>query len=141
MIMLSGILLIFLGLLAIPSLVIAKKPDAKALFDKVAPYQGWIGLIFAVWGVIDLIRCLMNISFLSIVPFFWILWLAVSVVTAALGFILGYGLINKYVLSKNPAAAAKGEATLKKLLPLQGVLGLAAIALGIVLIILVMIYL
>ena len=138
--MLSGILLILLGLLAIPSIVIAKKPDAKELFDKVAPYQGWIGVVFAFWGIVDIVRCIMNISYLSIIPFFWTLWLAVSIVTAVLGFILGYGLINKYILSKNPTAAAKGEATLKKLLPLQGMFGLAAIALGILLIVIVAIY-
>ena len=35
--MIYGITLILLGCLAIPSLILAKKPDAKALFDTIAP--------------------------------------------------------------------------------------------------------
>ena len=134
--MIYGITLILLGLLAVPSLVLAKKPDAKELFDKVAPFQGWIGLVFALWGIWGIISCFLNIGLLSIVPIWWIFWLITVVVEASLGFILGYGLINKYALSKNEKAAAKGEAVLKKLLPLQGTLGIAAIVIGILCIVL-----
>jgi len=129
--MIYGITLILLGLLAIPSLVLAKKPDAKELFDKVAPYQGWIGLVFAIWGLWGIISCILNIGYLTDWPIYWITWLTVSVVEAGLGFILGYGMISKYALSKNPQAAEKGEQLLKKLMPLQGTLGIVAIGLGI----------
>ena len=129
--MIYGITLILLGLLAIPSLVLAKKPNAKELFDKVAPYQGWIGLVFAIWGLWGIISCILSIGWISIIPIYWITWLLVSVVEAALGFILGYGMISKYALSKNPTAAEKGEQLLAKLIPLQGKLGIIAIALGI----------
>ena len=131
--MLSAILLIVLGLLAIPSLVLAKKPDAKELFDKVAPYQGWFGALWAVWGIWQIISCLLNLSWLSLGTYgiiLWTVWLLVAVVTACLGFILGYGLIQKYALSKNEKAAAAGEQVLAKLLPLQGTLGIVAIVLG-----------
>jgi len=129
--MIYGITLILLGLLAIPSLILAKKPDAKELFDKIAPYQGWIGLVFAFWGIWGIIQAILKLDWLTIWPIYWITWMAVSVVEAALGFILGYSLISKYVLSKNPKTAEKGEQLLAKLLPLQGTLGLVAIALGI----------
>lgn len=128
--MIYGITLILLGLLAIPSLVLAKKPDAKALFDKIAPYQGWIGVIFAIWGLWSLLNCFLNLGWLGAAPILWITWLVVSVVETALGFILGYGLLSKHALSKNAAAAAKGEQLLQKLLPLQGKLGILAIVLG-----------
>ncbi len=128
--MLAGILLIVLGLLAVPSLILAKKPDAKALFDKIAPYQGWIGLVFAFWGIWGIIGCIRIIDFISLIPIYWITALAVAVVELALGFILGYGMIQKYALSKDEAAKAKGEQLLKKLLPLQGTLGIIAICLG-----------
>ena len=127
-----GITLILLGCLAVPSLILAKKPDAKALFDKIAPYQGIIGIIFALWGVWGIIQCMLHIGWLSLIPVAWFVWLLVSVVEAALGFILGYGLISRLLLSKNEAAAEKGEKLLQKLLPLQGNLGLAAIVLGII---------
>jgi hypothetical protein len=129
--MLYPILLIILGLLAIPSLVIAKKPEAKELFDKVAPYQGWFGVVFAVWGVWGIISSILNIGWLTSAPIWWVTLLAIAVVEAVLGFILGYGLIQKYALSKNAEAAEKGKALLAKLLPLQGKFGIAAIIIGI----------
>jgi len=133
--MLSAILLIVLGLLAIPSLVLKKSPNAKEMFDKVAPYQGWFGIIWAIWGIIQLIRCLANISFISLSPLSWVMWLVISLVTIALGVILGYGLIQKYALSKNEKAAETGEKVLAKLLPLQGTLGIIAIVFGLLAII------
>ncbi len=129
--MIYGITLIILGLLAIPSLVLAKKPDAKELFEKIAPYQGWIGLVFAIWGLWGIISCILSIGWIAHWPIYWITWLLVSIVEFALGFILGYGLIAKYALSKNEQAAEKGEQLLAKLIPLQGKLGIVAIILGI----------
>ncbi|MCC8035762.1 MAG: hypothetical protein LIO77_07535, partial [Rikenellaceae bacterium] len=115
---------------AIPSLVLAKKPNARELFDKIAPYQGWAGVVFAIWGIWGIISCLINIPLLALAPVIWITWFLVSLLEASLGFILGYGLINRHMLSKNPEAAAKGEQVLKKLMPLQGILGIAAIVVG-----------
>ncbi|NDV78714.1 hypothetical protein [Dysgonomonas sp. 511] len=129
--MIYGITLIVLGLLAVPSLLLSKKPDAKEWLDKLTPYQGWIGVVFAFWGIWGIISCILNLSFLTTWPIYWITWLLVSIVEAALGFILGYGLIAKYVLSKNEAAAEKGQQVLAKLAPLQGKLGIAAIIIGI----------
>lgn len=129
--MIYGITLILLGLLAVPSLLLSKKPDAQALLDKITPYQGWIGLVFAFWGVWGIISAILNLGWLTTFPIYWITFLLVSVVEAALGFILGYGLIVKYVLSKNETAAEKGAQLLAKLAPLQGKLGIAAIVLGI----------
>lgn len=134
-----GITLIVLGLLASPSLLLSKKPNAKELLDKLVPYQGWAGVVFAFWGIWGIIDCILHLSMLSegvwsIV--IWIFCLLLSVTEACLGFILGYGLIAKYVLSKNPTAAEKGEQLLAKLTPLQGKLGLLGVILGIVYIIL-----
>lgn len=129
--MIYGITLIILGLLAVPSLLLSKKPDAKEMFEKIAPYQGWIGVIFAIWGIWGIISAVLNLGWLTSAPIYWISWLAVSVVEAALGFILGYGLIAKHALSKNAQAAQKGEELLAKLTPLQGKLGIFAIILGV----------
>jgi len=129
--MIYGITLIILGLLAVPSLLLSKKPDAKEMFEKIAPYQGWIGVVFAFWGIWGIISALLNLSMIGSWPIYWATWLLVSVVEAALGFILGYGLIAKHALSKNAQAAAKGEELLAKLTPLQGKLGIVAIVLGI----------
>jgi len=44
---------------------------------------------------------------------------------------LGYGLINKYILSKNADAVEKGEKLRAKIAPLQGKLGILGIGVGI----------
>jgi uncharacterized membrane protein len=128
--MINGILLVILGLLAVPSLILSKKPNAKELFDKVAPYQGWFGVVFAIWGIWGIIDCVLNIGLLGTWPIYWISLLLVSVVCASLGFILGYGLIQKHALSKNEKAKEAGEKVLAKLLPWQGTLGVVAVVLG-----------
>ena len=99
--------------------------------DKLATYQGWIGVVFAIWGLWGIISSILSIGWLTTMPIYWVLYLAVAVLEFALGFIMGYSLIAKHALSKNPAAAEKGEQLLKKLLPLQGKLGIVAIILGI----------
>ena len=129
--MIYGILLVVLGLLAVPSLILSKKPNAKELFDKVAPIQGWVGIVFAIWGIWGIISAILNLNWLTVAPVYWVTYLLVAVVEAVLGFILGYGLIQKYALGKNEKAKEKGEQVLKKLLPLQGTFGIIAIVLGI----------
>jgi len=134
--MIYGICLIILGILAVPSLLLSRKPNAQELLDKITPYQGWIGLVFCFWGVWGIISAVLNMGMLTAWPIGWILWLAVSVVTAVLGFLLGYGMINKLLLSKNEEAKEKGAALLAKLAPLQGKFGMAAIVLGLIYVVL-----
>ncbi|MDH4127289.1 MAG: hypothetical protein OEV44_00945 [Spirochaetota bacterium] len=129
--MFYAITLIFLGILAVPSLIISRKPEAKETLDKIVPYQGYIGVGFCLWGIWTLIDSLIHIRVISIFPILWITWLAAGLLLAALGFILGYGLISKYALSKSPEAQKKGDELLAKLAPIQGKLGIAAIILGI----------
>ena len=129
--MIYGITLIILGLLAAPSLLLSKKPNAKELLDKITPYQGWIGLVFCFWGIWGVIQAILNIGLLTDFPIWWITWIAGSAISAILGFILGYGMINKLLLSKNEEAKQKGEALLAKLAPIQGKLGLIGVVVGI----------
>ena len=129
--MIYGLLLIVLGVLAAPSLILSKKPNAKELLDKLAPYQGWMGLVFAFWGLYSIINSILTIGTLATYPIWWITSCGIGVVEFVLGFLLGYSLIVKYVLSKNETAAKKGAELLLKLAPLQGTFGLIAICLGI----------
>lgn len=139
--MLEAIVLIISGILAVPSLILSKKPDAKDLLDKVTPYQGWFGVIVLVWGIWSLISLLLHSAVLLSNGFIglFILLLAIAVVEIVLGFILGFGLINSYILSKNTKSEEKGRQLLAKLLPLQGMFGIAAIILGIVALVLLLV--
>lgn len=129
--MIWGITLILLSIIAVPSLILAKKPDAKELLEKVEPYQGWIGLAFCFWGVWGVITAVLNIGWLSVWPVWWITLLAGNLIEAILGFMLGFGLINKLFLSKNEAAKAKANQLREKLAPKQGKLGIIGIAVGV----------
>lgn len=127
--MINGIWLILLGVLAVPSLLLAKRPDAKEMLGKLAPFQGWIGAISAVWGVWGIISAVLNIGWLSTWPIYWATWLADSILLAALGLILGIGVMKTFI--KQPAAQAKLDQTLAKVAPHQGRLGIAGIGVGV----------
>jgi len=131
----DGLWLMLLGVLAVPGLIIAKRPDAKKLIDKLAPYQGWIGAVSAIYGVLRLLTVWIH-SFgwlghgmsglLS-----WILYTVFIATMIVLGFMLGIGVIKSFVKDAN--AQAKMDEMLAKLAPRQGMLGLVALIDGVAL--------
>ena len=127
--LIGGIWLALLGVLGASSLIIAKKPDAKELIGKLAPYQGWIGAVSALWGVWYVISAVLNLGWLAHWPIYWVTYLADGVLQALLGILLGVGVMKTFV--KDAAAQAKMDETVAKLAPYQGTLGIIAIILGI----------
>lgn len=136
---LSGLLLIILGILAVPSLILSKRPDAETLLHKIRPYQGWIGIFFVIIGLLGIINAVLSLA-KEIYPIYWFIGLLVSLMEASLGFIMGYSLIASKLLSKNEAAEEKGRSLLSTLLPIQGKLGIAAVVLGIIQIVIAFVY-
>ncbi len=128
--MFYGISLILLSIIAVPSLLLAKKPNAKELLAKVEPYQGWIGIFFCFSGVWGIITSILNLGWITTLPVWWATLLAGSVVQAVLGFMLGFGLINKFFLSKNEKAKEKAMLLREKLAPKQGKLGVVGLIVG-----------
>lgn len=126
--MLFGIWLLVLGVLGAANLIIAKKPDAADLIAKISPYQGWIGFVSFFWGVWGLISAVLNMGLLGTFPIYWITWLLCDVLLAMLGLLLGVGVLKTFI--KDPTANAKMDATITKLAPKQGLLGLISIGLG-----------
>jgi hypothetical protein len=127
--MLYGIWLALLGVLGAANLIIARKPDAKELIGKIAPYQGWIGAVSALWGIWTVIYSVLHIGWLTLVPIWWITLLATGLLEASLGLLLGVGVLKTFI--KNPTAQAKMDQTITKLAPFQGTLGLIAIGVGV----------
>ena len=117
------------GLLGAANLIIAKKPNAKELIEKLTPYQGWIGVVLVLWGIWDLVGVLRSLGTFSV---FWLVWLVTAVTELGLGFLLGYGLISKYVLGSSPQALEKGQQLRARLANYQGPLGVVAIGLAII---------
>jgi hypothetical protein len=136
--MITALITIIGGILAASSLIVARKPNAKELIDKLAPYQGWIGAVMFFWGVWDLFGVVRHTSLISVAPLFWGLWVAAAVTELVVGFLLGFGLITKWALGSSPTAQARGQAIRARLAPLQGTFGLVAIALGILYLVLLL---
>jgi hypothetical protein len=127
--LISGIWLAVLGILGASGLIIARKPDAKEMIAKLAPYQGWIGAVSALWGAWGIISAILSLGWLAIAPIYWITFLADAVIQLALGLLLGVGVLKTFI--KNQQAQDKMDQTITKLAPYQGTLGLIAIGLGV----------
>ena len=126
--MLSAIIAILGGLIAASSLIVAKKPNAQDLLDKLTPFQGWIGVVLTFWGVWGIIQSILNLGSLGIG---WTIGLAVSAVQFIVGFLLAYSLISKYLLEKNEIAKEKGQQLRQKLIKYQVPAGVILVVLGV----------
>ncbi len=133
--MLAGIITIVGGILAASSFIVARKPNAKELIDKMVPYQGWIGIVMFGWGIWEILGVLRMMSWLTQFPLRWVFWLLCGVADIGVGFLLGFSLISKWTLSKNATALAKGQELRAKLVKVQVPLGFLAIAMGLLYII------
>lgn len=129
--MLAGLITIAGGLIAASNLIIARKPNAKDLIDKLTPYQGWIGIVMFFWGIWGMFDQLRFLGILSSHPMLWILGFASASADLVVGFLLGFGLISKYTLGKSAAAQARGQQFRARLAPWQGTFGLLAITMGV----------
>ncbi|MGI9552557.1 MAG: hypothetical protein ACR2MT_15245 [Aurantibacter sp.] len=128
--MIWGISLILLSIIAVPSLILSKKPNANELLAKVEPYQGWLGIVFCFWGIWGIVNAVLNLGWLNVSPVWWATFLGGNVVSALLGFMLGSGLINKLFLSNNETAQLKAEEFRRKIAPKQGMLGILGLIVG-----------
>ena len=128
--MLGGLITIIGGILAASGFSIKRSPNAQQLIDKLTPYQGWIGIVMFGWGVWETLHSVLGISLLGSHPLTWVFWLLSGVADLLVGFLLGFGLITHYALSKNPQAMARGSQIRAKLVGIQAPLGLLAIVMG-----------
>jgi hypothetical protein len=125
----AAIWMLVLGVLGAANIIIAKRPDAKEAIDKLRPYQGWIGLISALWGAWIVIFSVLHIGWMSLAPLLWLTILAEGLLLISLGLLLGVGLMKSFI--KQPEATQSMDSMVTKLAPYQGKLGLVAIVLGI----------
>jgi hypothetical protein len=127
-----GIWLIILGVLGAASLIIAKRPDAKHLIDKLVPYQGWFGAVSVPWGIWTIISAVLGMGLIAAGPVllvWWIFWLVSGLLLVALGLLLGVGVMKSFI--KDDSAKSKMDQTVLKLAPFQGTLGIISIGVGI----------
>jgi hypothetical protein len=128
--LITGIVLIALGLLAASSSIVARRPDAQSYIDALVPYQGWLGFIACIWGIWIVFNAVLTLGTLSYAPLWWITFASSGVLEFALGLLLGYALLTKYLLSRNAEARKRGEQMRLSLVGYQTTLGYLAIVLG-----------
>jgi hypothetical protein len=136
MLLFSGLISIAGGILAAAALIIARSPNAKTLIDKLTPYQGWIGLTMFAWGIHEVIGVLTNMGLMKVAMGQWVFWALTGASDLLVGFLLGFGLLVKYALGKNPTALARGQAIRQKLAAYQGIFGIVSIVMGVLFILL-----
>jgi hypothetical protein len=129
-----ALLLIAGGLLGASGLIIAKKPDAKELLNKLVPYQAGIGVGLLGLGLFTLLRWIGELgTFFKFAPLFAVALYGSCFVAMALGFFFGMPLIAKWIPGDSPAEE-KAETMAKKLAPFQTILGIAGIVCGLLLV-------
>jgi hypothetical protein len=126
--LINALLLVAGGILAVSSLIVAKKPDAQKLIDKLVPYQAVIGIALLAFGIVNLLRLLDHLGgLLRAYPMFAMTLLALCVTSILLGFMFGMPQISKWIPGEN-AAEQKGMELSKKLAPYQVIIGLIGLA-------------
>jgi len=134
--MLGGLITIAGGILAASGFIIKRLPNATSVIDKIAPYQGWIGMVMFCWGIWETLQSVLNIGLMSTHMMHWLFWMLSGIADLLVGFLLGFGLITHYALSKSPQAMEKGQRIRSTLMGIQAPLGLLAIVMGVLYIVL-----
>jgi len=130
--MLDGLISIAGGILAASALIVAKKPNAKELINKLTPYTGWIGIVMFFWGIWGVINIFRFLGVLTHSPMLLLFAIAIALSDLAVGFLLGFGLITKYTLKGSVVARARGENVRAKLVPYQATFGIISIVMGVI---------
>lgn len=125
------ILLILAGILAVSSFIVAKKPDAKAMIDKLVPFQAFIGVGLLVISIVNWVRIGIAVPFQLMK--FWALG-GITLIAAIfsgilLGFLFGMPQIAKWIPGESSAEAKAVELS-KKIAPIQMIVGVVALVAG-----------
>lgn len=126
-----SVITILAGALGAAGFILGKRPDAKPMFEKLAPFQGGIGIVGVVFALIGLLQILTNIgTLLKAALVGTVIALAGDAALLGTGFLLGFSLIANG-MAKKPEAAQKAEELRAKLLKFQIPMGFVCIVLGV----------
>lgn len=131
------ILLLAGGILAISGLIVSKKPDAKALIDKLVPFQAFIGVALLAIGLLRLIQFgpIASFKLLTLLPLLGIAVIGATWGAILLGFLFGMPQIAKWIPGESNAETKATELS-KKLAPFQVIIGLVVLVSGVLMLLL-----
>lgn len=129
---LNSIIVIIGGILGVSGLIIANKPDAKQIIDKLTPYQALIGVAMIALSVITLLRSISMLTDLFKLNFMLALGVWCMIGTGVtLGALFGMPQIVKWIPGQSSAEQKAMEFS-QKVAPFQVLLGLVAIGGGLI---------
>ncbi len=129
--MLGSVVLILLGVLATSSDLKKHQPRLAFWVDNLIPFQGYLGIAAAFYGLFLTLKMVAYIGFILYAPFVYLASLAAGLDAMALGVLLGYRTAQKWVARRfSPAQLARGEELYQRLATLQLQLGYGGIWLG-----------
>jgi hypothetical protein len=127
----AALVLIAGGLLAGSAVIVARRPDAQTIINRLVPFQASIGVAMLVLGILDLIKTLGFIRYMRAAPIFGASWLTVAGASILLGFLFSMPLIGKLVPGNSPAEQKAAEIA-ARIAGVQILLGLVGIVAAVV---------
>ncbi len=118
------VLLLLAGAIAAIETLSRTLPAIKDFGRAVKPFEGWIGVGTAVFGVFGVLDMLIHIKLISVAPIFWIFSVLISVLLVVLGFVLGLPAVVSFLSGD---LRTKIQAQHAKLAPRRDSLGTSAL--------------
>jgi hypothetical protein len=134
--MLRGLFLIILGALGASAFVVARKPGARQILERMAPVEAGLGVVGAVMGLLGLLDVLLHLSTRTknLIPF--VLETVGHLSLFGTGFILGFPVIVGYVMRNSPSWVQRAHTLRARLEVKRQTMGLICMVLGVVTILL-----
>lgn len=121
------LVLVLGGILAASALIVAQKPNAQQVIDKIAPFQTTIGLALIALGIVNGVRLIPHITDIFRVNLLLAaVQLTICGASILLGVLFGMGPIMKF-FAGNAAAERKAQELVTNVAPYQVLIGLAAL--------------
>lgn len=128
LILLNVIAAVVGGVLAIPALIISKRPDARAMIDKLTPFQALIGVAMLALSLINFLRMVPHLNLIFKANLFGTAaTFTMYIASALLGILFGMPQITKWIPG-NSSAEQKALQLTQRIAPFQVLLGLVTIA-------------
>jgi uncharacterized membrane protein len=86
----SAAILFLLGLLAVSDFVTKQIPATEDLLNKITPVKGWLGLIFAVYGLVTVVNSLLYVGSTKFNPIVWSTSIIIGVLMFGVGLLVGF---------------------------------------------------
>jgi hypothetical protein len=129
-------LLILAGVIALSGFIVAKKPDARAVLDKLVPFQAFIGVALLVLSVVSLLLYGIDaLKVMKLAPMAGAVWLSAIASGVVLGALFGMPQIVKWIPGESSAEHKAIELS-QKAAPYQALFGVLALGSGVALLLL-----